>query len=313
MSDCTLLILTYKGIEHLKHLLPSITEAIKEANNYSVDVIIVDNGRDKNTKEFVNNQFPEFKIEWSTSNDYLFSLNHFVKKINSPFTFILNDDIRMHPKVILETISVIEKDENLFSVGCRVYDWEGINTTISVRTLQIQNGWYTSSFRPIEDEKLRYTLYGAGGAAVFRTDYFNQIGGFNDLFRPAYGEDLDLSHRAWHKGWESIFNPKAILFHREGATISTQFQKNELTVKIFKNKILWMLCNADQKGFLFWFFVLYVYRMLRWKGKNHNLYTAMKIAKLQFKDALVFRGKTSSHKIKDEEISRLLNKVYEPK
>ena len=44
---------------------------------------------------------------------------------------------------------------------------------------------------------------------------FLELGGFNRLFEPAYGEDLDLCFRAWRRGWRCIFEPASIVYHRE--------------------------------------------------------------------------------------------------
>src|SRR6266850_1764818 len=50
---------------------------------------------------------------------------------------------------------------------------------------------------------------------------FIELGGFNRLFYPAYGEDLDLGFRAWRRGWRCIFEPASVVYHRESASFDT--------------------------------------------------------------------------------------------
>jgi GT2 family glycosyltransferase len=311
MIDCTILVLTYKGKKHLEYLLPTIEKVIEESKNYRVEVQIVDNGCCEETRTFSETNFPDFQYHFSPANDYLFSLNAFVKKLSSPFVFILNDDMKLKEDVLHHTLPIIQNDEQLFSVGCNILDWEGLEETIGVRVMDYKRGWLESKFVEFKDEQLRYTLYGGGGAAVFRVSYFNELEGFNDLFRPAYGEDLDLGHRAWHRAWPSVVNPKAILYHREGGTIHDQFASDELEQKVRKNNILWMLRNCNQKGFLFFFFLLLPLRFLKWRKLHWNLYIALKLSFPYFGKAIRQRIIASKSQLKDVEIDKLLNKVYE--
>jgi GT2 family glycosyltransferase len=47
---------------------------------------------------------------------------------------------------------------------------------------------------------------------------FLEIGGFDRLYFPAYGEDVDLCIRAKNKGWKSIYVPESVVWHKEGAS-----------------------------------------------------------------------------------------------
>lgn len=308
---CTVLILTYKGLKHLELLLPTIKNAIENTVFFSFEVLIVDNGKDKETSKYVNSNFPEYRIEPAPSNDYLFSLNDFVANLTTPFVFILNDDMKLEAEVLNKIMPLISNDESLFSVGCNVLNWEGTETTVGVRKMNYQKGWMRTYFEEIKDRKLRYTLYGGGGAAVFRTSYFNELNGFNELYRPAYCEDLDLGHRAWRKGWKSILHPEALLYHRDGATIKQQFTSDALEQKILKNQLLWMIRNVRINGFLFYFFLFLPVRLLKWKKLNQNLYIAFKMAVPKLGLALKQRIGESPSMMSDEKIMNYLNKEYE--
>jgi len=311
MKSCTILILTYKGKHHLEHLLPTVVETIENSANYKIDVLIVDNGCDETTKNYVKTNFPDFRYEFSPVNDYLFSLNHFVEKINSELTFILNDDMRLHKDVLNYILPVIAADKQLFAVNCRIRDWDDTCDTAFVRKLIVKRGWLQSSWTGSIAKDIRYTLYGGGGAAVFRTEYFNALGGFDNLFRPAYCEDLDLGHRAWQMGWKIVFHPKAILFHREGGTIKDQFKANELSQRIFKNQILWMVKNGNYPNFLFLFFIMLPYRLLTGWRVNKNAYFALWKAVPKLIKAVKKRKKLSKDTICDAELLKILDTTYQ--
>ena len=311
-AHCTLLILTYKGKHHLEFLLPTVKTAIENTPNYKIDVLIVDNGKDELTKKYVNTNFPNYKFEFSPVNDYLFSLNPYVKQIKTKFVFILNDDMKFHPEVLNQTIPIIEKDDSLFAVTCNVRDWDDTYTAAFPRKLYYSRGWLSSKWEKENyNNGLKFTLYAGGGAAVFRTKIFNQIGGFDSLYRPAYGEDLDLGHVAWHKGCKIIYNPKAILLHREGGTIHNQFKANKLTQNVYKNQILWMVKNCNYPTFLLWFLLLLPYRALTGWRINKNSYIALIKSLPKIPLALIKRIKNQKHKINDKQLIKILNTEYE--
>lgn len=61
-------------------------------------------------------------------------------------------------------------------------------------------------------------VFGAtGGASLYRTDVFREIGLFDETFF-AYYEDVDISFRSQLAGWRISYTPKAIAYHNHGTT-----------------------------------------------------------------------------------------------
>lgn len=308
--DCTLLILTYKGRKHLEHLLPTVAHAVRNMPGHAVEVLIVDNGCCQETRQYVRETFPAYRYEFSSVNAYLFSLNHFVAGLSSDFVFILNDDMKLHPDVLRETVPFMKNDPSLFAVTCNIMDWDGQYSTLGVAELRYQLGWALKKWVRVDDGDPRFTLFAGGGAALFRTSAYNQLGGFDDLFYPAYAEDLDLGHRAWHSGLRIIYNPKAVLYHREGGTIKDQFRADKLAQKIYGHQILWMVKNADRPFFLLAFFLMLPYRLLTGWKVSRNSYLALWGAVTKFPKALLKRMNEPRPAVSDVQIMNFLGTKY---
>jgi GT2 family glycosyltransferase len=61
-------------------------------------------------------------------------------------------------------------------------------------------------------------VFGAsGGASLYKTDLFRDIGMFDEDFF-AYYEDADISFRAQLAGWRVAYTPNAVAYHKQGAT-----------------------------------------------------------------------------------------------
>src|ERR1700730_1983678 len=122
MAACTIVILTYKGKHHLEFLLPTIKEAISSyrQGDKEVDVLIVDNGSDEPTRQYVLANYPQYQYIFSKANDYLFSLNPYIRQISSKYMLLLNDDMRADKEILNELVPIMEKDPSLFAVSCNV-------------------------------------------------------------------------------------------------------------------------------------------------------------------------------------------------
>jgi len=292
LTKCTILILTYKGKHHLEFLLPTVKEAIAKYNGQvEIEVMIVDNGSDENTRAYVSQHFPSYLYLFSPINDYLFSLNSFIRRLDSEFMLILNDDMKLDVNILNALIPIIQRDPELFAVSCRIMNFDGTNTASAVRMARYKKGWMENYYLDSRESQIKFTLYPGGGAAVFRTEFFNKLGGFDALYRPAYYEDADLGIRAWQQGWKSLYNPSAVLYHREGGTISDQFKSDLLDQTINRNKILCALKNTRFPGFLGSFFLFLPYRIIFAYFTNRNMFKAWMQALRRFPQALSKRRK----------------------
>lgn len=62
-------------------------------------------------------------------------------------------------------------------------------------------------------------------SAAYRRDAFLDVGGFDESFPIASGEDPDLSFRLSKKGYKMVFNSKAVVYHRHPRVLSDYLKK----------------------------------------------------------------------------------------
>lgn len=92
-------------------------------------------------------------------------------------------------------------------------------------------------------------VFGAtGGGAIYRAAIFDDIDMFDEDFFMYY-EDVDLSFRAQLAGWKVRFTPKAIAYHKVGA--SSKKVPGLAVYNTFKNLPLVFIKNVPGK--LFWY------------------------------------------------------------
>src|SRR5205807_1691249 len=81
---------------------------------------------------------------------------------------------------------------------------------------------------PLEGEDQSYVLYGSGGCTMYDASKLQALGGFDEIYDPAYVEDLDIGVRAWLRGWPSIYMAGARVLHFHRTTTVKYFTPQEL-------------------------------------------------------------------------------------
>ena len=67
-------------------------------------------------------------------------------------------------------------------------------------------------------DELGETLWPDGCAALYSAEMLRQIGGFDEDFF-AYADDAELGMRGRIAGWNALYAPQAVVYHRGGATL----------------------------------------------------------------------------------------------
>ena len=229
MKTVCLAILNYNGRRHLEFLIPTALEA---ARHYPGDasVLVLDNRSTDNDLEWINSAYPTVKVFVAPKNDFLYSYNWLLTQLQEEIVLLLNNDLRLKEDFIQPLIGPFSNSD-VFSVSATSRDWNDRNYTFGPISLRNHHGIYY--WNPeFNRQKLSHTLFTSGGFMAVDRSKFLELGGFNPLFRPAYGEDLDLCFRAWRRGWRCLFEPKSVTLHRESASWGSENTRvNRMTLR----------------------------------------------------------------------------------
>jgi|GEM_PF-879284 polysaccharide pyruvyl transferase CsaB len=100
--------------------------------------------------------------------------------------------------------------------------------------------------------------YISGAAVMVRRTLWEEIGGFDETFSPAYYEDTDLAFEARKRGYKVVLQPKSAVIHFEGMSHGTdlgsgiksyQGANQKRFVSKWKRTLMEMQCEANQDVF----------------------------------------------------------------
>jgi glycosyltransferase involved in cell wall biosynthesis len=88
---------------------------------------------------------------------------------------------------------------------------------------------------PLEGEDQSYVLYGSGGCTLYDATKLAALGRFDEVYDPAYVEDLDVGVRAWLQGWPSVYAGHARVLHKHRTTTTRYYTPEQLDDALERN------------------------------------------------------------------------------
>jgi N-acetylglucosaminyl-diphospho-decaprenol L-rhamnosyltransferase len=214
-----LAILNYNGKRHLEHLLPTADEAARKFAG-KCSIVVLDNRSTQDDVAWLRANFGHVSVHVAPQNDYLFSYNWLAERISEDILVMLNNDLKLHSSFVVALVRHFE-EKGVFAVTGTSRDWDDKAFTWGPCVLKSHHGMYWWDCER-NKQRVSHTLFCCGGFMAVDRLKFIELEGFNRLFYPAYGEDFDLSFRAWRKGWRCLFEPGSLVFHRERGSWGVQ-------------------------------------------------------------------------------------------
>lgn len=257
-SNISFIIPTYNGKNLLEKNLPAVISEMSKGDEL---IIIDDAGNDgtpswleKTIKKKVIARGATLKVIVNKENlRFGASCNRAVKVAKYTLIFLLNNDVSPHKGCVDALVNHFE-DQGVFGVGCLEKEKkDGKVVEHGKNRLWFDQGLFIHSKAHHMDSGA--TAWVIGGSGMFDRKKWLELGGFDELFYPAYWEDIDLSFRARKNGWKVLFESKAVVDHNHESTNKDVFGQRKLENISWNNslKFTWKNGHIWQKiSFIIW-------------------------------------------------------------
>ena len=194
--------------------LPKVIEAKEVESNAISEIIVVDDGSPVEKAAGLKERFPSLKIiTHKVNRGFSAAVNTGVRMAKGSLVALINTDVAPSREFLQEALKHFE-DERVFAVSFKEKDYSWAKGDFKQGFLHHSPGPVTGSSH--------LSLWASGGSAVFRRKTWLALGGMDEkLFSPFYLEDIDLSYRAYKRGYKVIWEPAALVEHHHESTIST--------------------------------------------------------------------------------------------
>ncbi|HET8547323.1 MAG TPA: glycosyltransferase, partial [Bryobacteraceae bacterium] len=218
------------GRQLLSRLLPNL---LPELATCPSEVIVSDNGSDDGTVEWLRSEYPELRVLASAEAlSFARAANTGIAAARFDHTLLLNNDMVVEPGFFRALLDSFARVPDLFCATAQIFfspgerrQETGKAVMSAVRALA---DFPVTCIEPLEAENLTPVLYGSGGCSLYDTAKLRALGGFDEIYEPAYVEDLDLGFRGWQQGWPTVFVGPARVIHHHRATTSRYHSEQKL-------------------------------------------------------------------------------------
>ena len=206
-------------------------EALNRQTYKDFSVLVVDNGSTDGSTEWLKERgIPSIFLETNTG--FSGAVNAGIRKAETPYVILLNNDTKADPDYVGELVRAIEKSPKIFSVSSRMIQMHHPDFMDDAGDMYSVLGWAYQ--RGVGQPTGRYdsparVFSACAGAAIYRRDVFEKIGYFDEMHF-AYLEDIDVGYRAKIYGYDNIYCPAAKIFHVGSGTSGSKY--NSFKVKL---------------------------------------------------------------------------------
>ncbi|HOL70667.1 MAG TPA: glycosyltransferase [Bryobacteraceae bacterium] len=246
-NAASVVIPNWNGRELLAKYLPSVVAALD--GNPENEIIVVDNGSEDGSAEFLRQNFPQVRVLALPRNlGFGGGSNAGFRAARNDIVVLLNSDMRVEPDFLAPLLEAFT-DDAVFCAGCQIFFSDPARRREETGLTQ---GWW-------RDGRLRVThrideavtdvfpcFYGGGGSCAFDRRKFLELGGFDPLLAPFYLEDTDLGYMAWKRGWRVLYQPRSVVYHEHRGTIGKHFRSEHIQAVYKKNYVLFCWKNIHE-------------------------------------------------------------------
>jgi GT2 family glycosyltransferase len=206
--------------------LPACLNALQAQGYAPVEIIAVDNHSTDGSADWIAAHHPSVRLIHNAENlGFGGACNVGLAQAKGDVLIFLNQDTIVQPHWLSALVTTLAEQTDVGIVGSKALYADG-TLQHAGGTVDAQGGGSHLGYRQVDQgqfDRLMDVDYVTGASLALRRKTYEEIGGFDPGFHPAYLEDVDLCWRTRAAGWRVVYVPQSVLIHNERsmAAVST--------------------------------------------------------------------------------------------
>lgn len=217
----SIIIPVYNQFHYTYNCIKSI---IRHTKGIQYEIIIADDVSTDKTKE-IENIIENIKVIHNEKNlGFLLNCNNAAKLATGKYIHFLNNDTSVQRNWLSTLINLIESDDTIGMVGSKLVYPTGVLQEAGGIFWNDASAWnYGRNKSPMAAEYnyVKDVDYISGASIMIYKSLWNEIGGFDERYIPAYYEDSDLAFEVRKHGYRVVYQPESVVVHFEGMSNGT--------------------------------------------------------------------------------------------
>ncbi|MBA3469497.1 MAG: glycosyltransferase family 2 protein [Herpetosiphonaceae bacterium] len=218
--DAAIVIVTYNHAAYIADCLRSIA-ALDPAPR---EIVVVDNASRDGTAALIKAQFPDIRlIEAGANLGFSGGCNLGVRTTSAATVVLTNPDLIAQPDWLAQLCAPLERWPDIGIVGCKLLYRDG--TTFQHAGGLLHLPLALGHHRGVGEtdrgqyDALEVVDYVTGAALACPRKLWEELGGLDEQFFPAYYEEVDFCTRTRQAGYRIVYTPQAVATHIEGSSV----------------------------------------------------------------------------------------------
>lgn len=247
MSGISIVIPNHNGRELLRANLPAVLDCSTETEE--IEYIVVDDASADDSPSMLAKHFPCVRVIALNANvGFGAAANLGVESARGEFVVLLNSDMQPQPNYLAALLEHLQQPDSFAAMAQQIVP-EETRTIFRGGTIgAFKRGFYRHEYvvraAPDPGKRAQPAFYAPGGGAAFVRRKMLELRGFDALFAPFYWEDVDLSVRAWRRGWRIHYEPGSRIIHPWSKTIYNKYSNSYIRTVSARNACLMVWKNA---------------------------------------------------------------------
>ena len=236
----SVIIPVYGKLEYTLQCLESIAENLPQT---AFEVIVIDDESPDGSADVIANIDGVRLIRNRGNLGFIRSCNRGAKEARGQYLHFLNNDTQVTPGWMDELVRTFGDFPGAGLVGSRLIYPDGRLQEAGGIIWQDGSAWNFGRFQDTSLPVYNYARevdYCSGASIMVPKALFEDLGGFDEYYLPAYCEDSDLALKLRERGCRVIYQPFSTVIHHEGVSSGTDISQGtkayqvENSIKLFK-------------------------------------------------------------------------------
>ena len=234
--EVSIVIPVYNQFEYTYACVESI---IRNSREVSYEILIADDCSSDLTEQIDDIIGGLRTIHNEKNLRFLLNCNHAAKQARGEYILFLNNDTQVQENWLEPLVSLMRKDPSVGMTGSKLVYPDGRLQEAGGILWSDGSAWnYGNRSDPNAPEYnyVKEVDYISGASICIRRELWEEIGGFDERFVPAYCEDSDLAFEVRRHGYKVVYQPLSVVVHFEGVSNGTDVASGQKAYQVVNQR-----------------------------------------------------------------------------
>jgi len=317
--DVSIVIPTWQGKGLLEAYLPSVMAAAdfyRSGRQADTEIIVVEDAGGDDTVPWLRSRYGGrvIALEHQQNLGFCAACQTGFAHARFPAVLLLNNDVRLEPDCIPPMVEHF-KHPDVFAVTGKMFGQTGDVFYNGGKVGRFRRGMWSSyrnydAIPPVDAEYSFLSFSAIGAFSAYDREKFLRLGGFDPM--TSMYEDVDISYKAWKRGWRIQYEPRSVAYHDASQTMKRRYKSRSRDRITRRSRLVmhWVLLH-DRRMFGQHLAALAAQVLTSWIWLDWPLYWALFTALRNLAAIRQKRHETRRTAARsDRELLRLLDRFY---